>query len=98
MSCCRAFVVSRRLSRLDLYPPQPVAYVRASNIATLNFAKNTKFRIGHPPLSSFSRCLFRLDQRPSESRRRHNTRSLHSTDHRFAMIGSGRDDRVVEIG
>src|SRR5271170_5371314 len=26
-----------------------------------------------------------------------NTRSLHSTDHRFAMICSGRDDRVGEI-
>jgi hypothetical protein len=27
-----------------------------------------------------------------------NTRSLHSTDHRFAVICSGRDDRVGEIG
>jgi len=26
-----------------------------------------------------------------------NARSLHSTDHRFAMICSGRDDRVGEI-
>jgi hypothetical protein len=39
----------------------------------------------------FSCRLFRVDlHRP-------NTRSLHSADLRFAMISSGRDDRVGEI-
>jgi hypothetical protein len=36
----------------------------------------------------------KVGQRPSDAHL--NTRSLHSTDHRFAMICSGRDDRVGE--
>ncbi len=48
-SCCRSFAVSRRLFRLDLHSPQPVAYVQVSNVPTLNFAKNAKFRMGHTP-------------------------------------------------
>jgi len=45
------------------------------------------FPVFGSPISTLSQRVPRLK----------NTRSLHSTDHRFAMICSGRDDRVGEI-
>jgi hypothetical protein len=41
-----SFVFSCRLFRLDLCLPQAVAYVQASDVPTLNFAKGAKFRMG----------------------------------------------------
>jgi hypothetical protein len=47
----RSFALSRRPFRLDLQRTSlPVAgFESAFNISTLNFAKNAKVRIGHPP-------------------------------------------------
>jgi hypothetical protein len=42
-------------------------------------------------------CEKRKDGAPYASSRPTNSRSLHFTNHRFAMICSGRDDRVCEI-
>jgi hypothetical protein len=51
------------------------------NIPTLNFAKNAKFRMGRPRTPETQGPL-----------RLRSGQALHSTDHRFAMICSGRDD------
>jgi hypothetical protein len=52
-----------------------------------------KIRMWAASVSDFAKAA-KVGQSPSDPMHTLNARSLHSTDHRFAMICSGRDDRV----
>jgi len=55
---------------------------------------NAKLSNGPRNRLNLSGAVLPLDSGLDASSRNENSRSLHSRDHRFAMISSGRDDRI----